>query len=87
MIYSGAKPQDRSSKKGRAHGSGRQTFMTGKSQRLRYRTLRALGVFNYRRPGVPLRSTPGFMLPPAARVWKRSAHRLVQTFLQLLPSR
>jgi len=45
--------------------------MTGKSQGLRYRTLRALGVFNYRRPGVPLRSTPGFMLPPAARAWKR----------------
>ena len=45
--------------------------MTGKSQDLRYRTLRALRVLNYRRPGVPLRSTPGFMLPPAARVWKR----------------
>jgi hypothetical protein len=61
--------------------------MTGKSQRLRYRTLRALRVFNYLGPGVPLRSTPGrgprpsisagvldFMLPPAARVGNASPH-------------
>src|SRR5882672_11657482 len=34
----------------------------------RYRTLRALGFFNPGYPGVPLRSTPGFMLPPAPRV-------------------
>src|SRR6266576_1283069 len=30
-------------------------------------------VFNYRHPGVPLRSTPGFMLAPAARVLERQA--------------
>jgi len=41
-----------------------------KSQLLRYRTLRALGFLTFRLPGVPLRSTPGFMFPPAKRVLK-----------------
>jgi len=35
---------------------------------LRYRTLRALGFLTSSYPGVPLRFTPGFMLPPASRV-------------------
>jgi hypothetical protein len=39
-----------------------------KMQHLRYRTLRALGFLTVRYPGVSLRSTPGFMLPPAAQV-------------------
>ena len=40
-------------------------------QLLHCRTLRALGVLGSRDPGVPLRSTPGFMLLPATRVLKR----------------
>jgi hypothetical protein len=40
---------------------------------LRYRTLRALGFLTLRHPGVPLRSTPGFMLAPAARVLEKYA--------------
>jgi hypothetical protein len=35
---------------------------------VRYRPLRGLLCLTRRRPGVPLRSTPGFMLPPASRV-------------------
>jgi len=51
--------------------SGRQPFIMSKSQLLRYRTLRALGFLILDYPGVPLRSTPGFMLPPASRVLER----------------
>jgi hypothetical protein len=55
-----------------------------KSQRFCYRTLRALGFFDYRHPGVSLRFTPGFMLPPAARVLERLAGiKFVQSFLIL----
>jgi hypothetical protein len=48
--------------------SGRQPFIISTSQLLGYRTLRALRFLTLRQPGVPLRSTPGFMLAPAARV-------------------
>ena len=53
----------------------------GYSQLLRYRTLRALGFLTTCFPGVPLRFTPGFMLPPASRVLhpvasESRAHRL-----------
>ena len=52
----------------------RQPLIMSKSQSLRYRTLRALGLLTFRLPGVPLRSTPGFMLPPAARVLEFISH-------------
>ena len=61
--------------------------MTGKLQRLHYRTLRALRVFNYRRPGVPLRSTPGFMLTPRFAGLIHTVHGLNQTFLQCVLTR
>jgi hypothetical protein len=67
--------------KSKSPRSGRQPFTKSKLPDLLYRTLRALGIFNDRRPGVSLRSTPGrgpqpsssagvrdFMLPPATRV-------------------
>jgi hypothetical protein len=38
-----------------------------KSELVRYRALHALGVFTLRYSGVPLRSTPGFMLAAASR--------------------
>ncbi len=34
---------------------------------LRYRTLRVLSSLTFRYPGVPLCSTPGFMLSPVSR--------------------
>jgi hypothetical protein len=43
------------------------------SQLLRCRTLRALGFLSLVIPGVSLRSTPGFMLPPAPRAKERKA--------------
>jgi pimeloyl-ACP methyl ester carboxylesterase len=52
----------------------RQPLIMSKSQSLRYRTLRAPGLLTFRLPGVPLRSTPGFMLPPAARVLEFISH-------------
>ncbi|GEM_PF-6383254 len=54
--------------KGRAREVGDSHFIISEFQLLRYRTLRALGFHDRRHPGVPLRYTPGFMLPPAARV-------------------
>ena len=42
----------------------RATAKVNKSKLIRYRALRALGVFTLPYPGVPLRSTPGFMLSP-----------------------
>jgi hypothetical protein len=68
LGWSEAEPQDRESTKGRAPRSGRQPFIISTSQLLGYRTLRALRFLTQRHPGVPLRSTPGFMLAPAARV-------------------
>src|SRR5437660_12106002 len=50
---------------------GRQPFIMSKSHVLRCRTLRALGFLTSRYPGVPVRSTPGFMLPPAAWAQKK----------------
>src|SRR6266853_6391424 len=58
-------------------------FHHSKSQRLPYRTLRALGLITFRYPGVPLRSAPGFMLPPASRVLKKMRHDLFRTYLNL----
>jgi len=52
----------------KAHEVADSDFITGKLPLLRCRTLRALGVLPSRDPGVPLRSTPGFMLKPATRV-------------------
>ncbi len=40
-----------------------------KSRLVGYRTLRALDPLDFRHPGVSLRSTPGFMLTPATRVF------------------
>jgi hypothetical protein len=43
----------------------------------RCRTVRALGLLTCRYPGVPLRSTPGSMLPPATRALSKvRAHNL-----------
>src|SRR5258708_6680204 len=47
--------------------SGRQRFITSNPQLLRCHTLRALCLISVCHPGVPLRSTPGFMLSPATR--------------------
>ncbi|HEY3027502.1 MAG TPA: hypothetical protein VGJ55_15235 [Pyrinomonadaceae bacterium] len=56
----------------KAHEVGDSDFITSKLELLRCRTLRALGVLPSRDPGVPLRSTPGFMLLPATRALKEA---------------
>ena len=50
----------------------------------RYRTLRALGSFYFRGPGVPLGSTPGFMLTPRFAGSILIVHRLNQIFLKFI---
>ena len=57
--------------KGRAHEVGDSTHHLVNHRFLSYRTLRALRSLILRYPGVSLRSTPGFMLAPAARVFDR----------------
>ena len=42
--------------------------------------------FNGQVPGVPLRSTPGFMLTPASRVEKRVARLLLFSIFHVLPN-
>src|SRR6266516_4257456 len=69
--WSEAKPQVRCGTEQKAHEVDDSDFITSKLQLWRCRTLRALGVLPSRDPGVPLRSTPGFMLLPATRVLKR----------------
>ncbi|MDQ1640104.1 MAG: hypothetical protein QOF62_3443 [Pyrinomonadaceae bacterium] len=54
--------------KSKSPRSGRQPFTKGKLPGFALSHAPRAWDFNDRRPGVPLRSTPGFMLPPATRV-------------------
>jgi hypothetical protein len=51
---------------------GDRLFLISDVRRLRYRTLRPLDFHNRRKPGVPLRFTPGFTLSPAIAGWAKS---------------